>query len=122
METGESFYAFAIASLGVWRITHLVSSEDGPWQAFARLRRIVERFSSPALVGCFYCSSVWVAIPAALWIGAGLEERLLLWPALSAAAILLERTTVGREPPAQYFEHTVQDEGDGNHGLLRKEQ
>ena len=39
----------------------------------------------------FYCLSVWMAAPVAIIIGETMKEHLLLWPALSGAAILLER-------------------------------
>jgi hypothetical protein len=45
------------------------------------------------LFDCFYCVSVWVAVPLAIFTGETWLERVLLWPSLSAAAILLERVT-----------------------------
>jgi hypothetical protein len=118
----ERLYLFALAALGVWRITHMVSSEDGPWHLFVRVRQAVESRTSATLLSCFYCLSVWVAIPFAVAIGAGIRERLLLWLALSAAAILLERVTARSTPAAEYFEHPVGYEGDRDHVMLRKEQ
>lgn len=115
-------YLFGLAALGVWRITYMVSSEDGPWACFFRLRQAVDGRSGGNLLSCFYCLSVWVAMPFAIAIGAGLRERLLLWLALSAAAILLERLTARSVPAAQYFEHPAGDEGDPDHVMLRKDQ
>ena len=43
------------------------------------------------MLDCFYCLSLWIALPLAIWIGVSWRERALLWPALSAGAILLER-------------------------------
>jgi hypothetical protein len=42
---------------------------------------------------CFYCLSVWMATPVAILIGETALERVLLIPALSGTAILLERAT-----------------------------
>jgi hypothetical protein len=113
----ERFYWFGLAVLGVWRITHLLSSEDGPWNLFARLRRRLDGSFWAGLLDCFYCLSVWVSAPFAFWAGANLKERVLLWPALSAAAILIERATARLEqgPPAEYFEHG----GEQDHVVLR---
>jgi len=33
------FYLFTLSVLCVWRITHLLYAEDGPWDLFVRLRR-----------------------------------------------------------------------------------
>jgi hypothetical protein len=113
----ERFYWFVLAVLAAWRITHLLSSEDGPWRLSARLRLALEGGFWANLLNCFYCLSVWVSAPIAFWTGAGLKERALLWPAISAAAILLERITVRPEsaPPAEYFEH----EENNDHAVLR---
>ncbi len=87
---------FPIAVLGVWRITHLLAAEDGPGDLVVRLRRAAGHGFWGALLDCFYCLSLWVAMPFAIATGAGALERALLWPALSAGAILLERLTSRR--------------------------
>lgn len=86
-----AFYWLVLGILCVWRITHLLQAEDGPWDAVARLRRIAGAGSFGALLDCFYCLSLWIAVPFALLLGDHWGERLLLWPALSAGAILLEK-------------------------------
>ncbi len=93
--------------LAVWRITHLLSSEDGPWRLVFRFRQKLRGTAWAELFNCFYCLSVWVAAPFAYWTGGEPAECALLWPALSAAAILLERVTQRFESnlPAAYFEH-----------------
>lgn len=91
------FYWLALGILGVWRITHLLHAEDGPWEILARMRRAAGRGFWACLLDCFYCLSLWIAIPFAYCIGAGWKERLLLWPALSGAAILLERANTRPE-------------------------
>ncbi len=91
------FYWLVIGILGVWRITHLCVAEDGPWDCMVRLRGAVRPGFWRKLLNCFYCLSLWVAAPFAAWLGEDWVERLLLWPALSAGAILLDRAT-GTEP------------------------
>lgn len=86
-----------LGGLAVWRITYLLHAEDGPWRTLARMRGRLGSGVLSEMVGCFYCLSFWVALPPALLIGDGWLERGLLWPALSAAAILLERII---QPPA----------------------
>ena len=77
----------------MWRVTHLLHAEDGPWDALARLRKLAGTGAFGKMLDCFYCVSVWVALPLALALSGSWKERLLLWPALSGAAILLERAT-----------------------------
>jgi hypothetical protein len=85
------FYWLALGVLGVWRVTHLFAAEDGPWYVLAHLRRALGSGFWGELMACFYCLSLWVAAPMAACLGESWPERLLLWPALSAGAILLER-------------------------------
>ncbi len=86
-------YALLLGALAVWRITHLLQAEDGPWDVVVRLRAWAGDSPLGRAMDCFYCLSLWIALPCALLLGAGWLEQLLLWPALSAAAILLERAT-----------------------------
>ena len=87
------FYRLVIGVLVVWRITHLLFAEDGPWDVIIRLRRRAGDGFWGKLLDCFYCLSLWIAAPLTLLLGNGWAERLLLWPALSAGAILVERLT-----------------------------
>ncbi len=117
------FYWLALGALAVWRITHMLHAEDGPWAIFARLQELVARGFWYELLGCFYCLSVWIAAPFAAWLGDTWKERLLLWPALSAASIVIERLSApglsdSDSNPALFFEAS---EGEEN-VLLRKEE
>jgi hypothetical protein len=111
------FSHFSLGVLAAWRITHLLHTENGPWDVAARLRRNARGRFWTGLLGCFYCLSLWVAAPLAALLGRDWRERLLLWPALSAGAIAVERLMEGRPgaPPAWYNE----DPEDGD-ALLRQ--
>ena len=99
-----SFYELILGLLITWRVTHLLNAEDGPWDVFAQLRRWAGDSVWGRLLDCFYCLSLWVAAPLASVIGRSWRERWLLWPALSAGAILLERLTARPEQlPAPSF-------------------
>ena len=105
------FYWFALAVLAVWRVTHLLSAEDGPWNLLARLRRLAGSGWWGGLFDCFYCLSLWVALPLAYSLGGEWKERLLLWPALSGGAILLERiTSAGSHLPAAAYPENQEQE------------
>lgn len=106
------FYGLVLGALCVWRVTHLLNAEDGPWDLLVRLRRRAGEGFWGDLLDCFYCLSLWIAAPFAWLLGGGVRERLLLWPALSAAAILLERITNRRAgpPPVLYAEDEEDDD------------
>lgn len=116
------FYGLIVGLLAVWRITHLLAAEDGPGEILARLRRCAGDGFWGRLLDCFYCLSLWAAVPVA-WLlvllgrgasggtgavraggeegvaaggahgGGGWELAVLLWLAISAGAILIERLT-----------------------------
>jgi len=106
------FYWFTLSVLCVWRITHLLQAEDGPADLLLRLRRLAGTGFFGKLLDCFYCLSLWVGAPIAMFVPETRLERLLWWPALSAGAILLERWTAPRSEHARalYFEDKFEDQ------------
>jgi hypothetical protein len=84
---------FALASLAVWRVTHLLAEEDGPADAVLRLRAGLGQGPLGKLMDCFMCVSLWVAAPASLAVTRRSRELPVAWLALSGAACLLERAT-----------------------------
>jgi hypothetical protein len=113
------FYWLILGVLAVWRITHLLVAEEGPFRLFLRWRNTARisfgRFWGE-LFNCFYCLSLWVAAPLAWLLGGVWTERLILWPALSGAAILLERATAA--PMPDYTEDPGQNPLEVDHELL----
>ena len=87
----NALYWLVLGALATWRLAHLLYAEDGPWNALVRLRALAGASLWGALMDCFYCLSLWIALPIAIGAGNGWLDRLLLWPALSGSAILLER-------------------------------
>ncbi len=82
---------FVAATLATWRVTHLITAEDGPFRLVARLRLAAGVGFFGELMDCFYCASLWVAAPLACWVADGWMTRLVAWLALSGGAILVER-------------------------------
>lgn len=114
------FYWLVLAILSVWRVTHLFQAEDGPGDIFVRLRRRVGDGFLGKLLDCFYCLSMWVAVPFAYLAGGDLKERLFLWLASSAGAILLEsaRDRVSAPPPAVLY---YEEQGEAYNVLRERE-
>jgi hypothetical protein len=104
---------FVLAALATWRITHLLTEEDGPADLVLRLRRAAGQSQFGQIMDCFYCASMWVALPVAAlvtsksaqtpWnrpVGPGRvrwSRRAATWLALSGAACLLEQAARARK-------------------------
>jgi len=84
---------FIICSLAVWRLTHLLSNEDGPFDAVIKFRKLFGQSFFGNLLDCFYCLSLWIAVPFAVFLSRGWLEGLIIWLGLSGAACLLYKIT-----------------------------
>jgi Protein of unknown function (DUF1360) len=108
---------FAVAILATWRVTHLLASEDGPADLIFRFRALLGQSLAGKLMDCFYCLSLWIAAPAALFVSIRPMEWLLSWLALSGGACLLER--IVKEP---VLIHPMPQSAEGDlDDVLRKE-
>ena len=79
-----------LAALAVWRISHLLAHEDGPWEVVAILRERLGSSLWGKLLDCFKCLSLWVAAPFVFFVGGTWPEKTVTWLALSGAAILIQ--------------------------------
>jgi len=84
---------FGVAALATWRVTHLLVSEDGPADAIARVREKLGASQLGALMDCFHCASIWVAIPFAFYAARKPADRIAAWLALSGTACLIEEVS-----------------------------
>lgn len=92
MENNTAF-VFTLCLLAVWRITHLLGKEDGPFNIIYLLRKKAGAGFWGKLMDCFYCLSIWTALPFGIWLGNNFWYVLLYWLALSGGACLLEQAT-----------------------------
>jgi hypothetical protein len=101
----SSVWNFTLCALAVWRLTHLLAAEDGPWDMIVRLRRALGDRVLGKLMDCFYCLSLWLSFAPSFWLADTWALRGLSWLALSGAACLLEQATTRRETelPAIHF-------------------
>src|SRR5260370_23817984 len=81
----------AVGALATWRLTRLLSSEDGPTDIVIRVRVRLGHSLAGSPMDCIACLSLWIAAPAALFISKGWVAWVFDWLALSGAACLLER-------------------------------
>lgn len=84
---------FSMCTLAVWRITHLFSNEDGPFELVFKFRKLFGQGFFGSLLDCFYCLSIWISVPFAFWISSTIEEGILVCFALSGAASILYKLT-----------------------------
>ncbi len=107
------WFRFILAVLGTWRITHLINKEDGPWDVIVKLRQKSEDGVLGQMMDCFKCTSLWTAIPFVFFIEGNIIERIVLWLAISGAAILINELI---------SEPLIIEQGENEDGLLRTEE
>jgi hypothetical protein len=92
-----------LSVFAVWRLTHLIGKEDGPFEIIFLIRKKAGNSVFGKLMDCFYCLSIWIALPFGIWLGQNWIEKILVWFALSGAASLLEQATTkqndSHDPP-----------------------
>ena len=93
MNESSLIWRFVLCALAIWRTTHLLAEEDGPWDLIVRLRAGLGASIFGRLMDCFYCLSLWVSLPLAIWLSNGWIGLPVHWLALSGAACLLEKAT-----------------------------
>jgi hypothetical protein len=82
---------YFISVLAVWRLTHLLVAEDGPWDFVYHLRKKLGNSIAGKAMDCFYCLSLWIAAPLSLLVCTNWINRVICWISISGAACLLER-------------------------------
>ena len=112
---------FVVAVLATWRITHLLAEEDGPADLVVRFRKLLGDSFVGKMMDCFYCLSVWIAAPAALFITRRPLEWFMNWLALSGGACLLERLTTKNAEPQTLRPFEEEQQQGGVENVLRFE-
>lgn len=95
--TDVNVTGFIICTLAIWRISHLFSQEDGPFDIVIKFRKLFGQGFFGDLLDCFYCLSMWVAIPFAVLLCSQWVQGIITWLALSGAACLLFKLTDKKE-------------------------
>ena len=82
---------FIILTLATWRVTHLIQAEDGPWDVIFKIRKLLGNGFAGSLMDCFYCLSIWIAIPFALIAGKTMVDYVIYTMAISGGAIWIQQ-------------------------------
>jgi hypothetical protein len=115
----STWLRFVLAVLATWRVTHLLASEDGPANLIVRIRALLGASWVGSLLDCFYCLSLWIAAPAALFVSRDPVAWLFTWLAISGGACLAERAIPERQAAPIEPLHEIH-QGDTQH-VLRTE-
>jgi Protein of unknown function (DUF1360) len=78
-----------VSVLATWRVSHLLSNEDGPWDIVIRIRKQLGQGFFGTLLDCFYCLSIWIAIPFAVWMSESWITGIVNWLAISGGACIV---------------------------------
>jgi hypothetical protein len=84
---------FMFYTLAVWRVAHLLSQEDGPFDLVFKLRTMAGQSFFGRLLDCFFCLSMWLAVPIAYLVSRDWFTGIVSWLALSGSASLLFKAT-----------------------------
>lgn len=93
-----SWLEFIVAALATFRLSLLVSKEDGPAFMFRKLRRVPAKNSATSMwLSCLFCFSMTASavVCGALWLAGTRQhyaEWFLTWCALSSVAIVINQT------------------------------
>ncbi len=94
------WFGLVVAILATWRVAHLVSREDGPFDGILILRQKAGNTALGRLMDCPYCLSLWIAAPVALLLAQGVTDWLLLWLGVSGGACLAEKVATALDARA----------------------
>lgn len=84
---------FVLSVFAIWRIGHLLSQEDGPFDVVIKIRKWLGQGFFGTLLDCFHCVTLWAAIPFAFLLGSTWANGILIWLALAGAASILFKIT-----------------------------
>lgn len=89
-------FVFVVALLGVYRLSHMIAMEDGPFDVFAAARDAIGQASWVGRgLHCVLCISFWLALPFAWAIAPG--ALVLVWLGLAGGCLVLHRFLYGGE-------------------------
>lgn len=122
MNDWSPWFRLTLAILATWRVSHLIASEDGPFDVIVRLRLRAGNGVLGKLMDCPYCLSLWIAAPLALLLADGAGAWCVAWLAISGGSSLLEKLSRAPAPRSLAPESTIIPlSGDYDDVMLRTE-
>jgi hypothetical protein len=90
---------FVVLVFAVYRLSHLIAKDDGPWRFIHGIRELVlNKYGYDSWqadgIHCTLCLSIWFSIPAAFCMK---PENIVIgfvyWMAIACGALIIERLT-----------------------------
>jgi hypothetical protein len=97
-------WRLSASALAIRRVLRLLPGVNGPWNLTTRLR---DRFGATMpgqWMNCFYCMSLWIALPLAVLTSNGWLGIVVHWLAPPGAACMQEKSTPWPGPEFQPVE------------------
>jgi hypothetical protein len=104
MNENGSVWRLSVPALAIRQVARLLPDVDGLWDLTARLCGRLDASIPGRLMHCFYCMSLWIALPLAVLTSNGWLGIVVHWLALWGAACLLEKSTAKPGPEFQRVE------------------
>jgi hypothetical protein len=82
---------FIASVFAVWRLSYLISEEDGPFDIVFVIRKQLGNSVLGDLMDCFYCVSVWFAFPFAILFATSLSTYVVFWLGISGGACIINK-------------------------------
>ena len=98
MNQGNSIWRVFLAALAVCPITRQQAQERGDPEPSAGSCAWPRSRPHGQLMGCFYCLSLSLSLPLAIWLSSGWVGLLGHWQALSGVDCLLEKARLSPQP------------------------
>ena len=90
---------FVVLSFCVYRISHLLSQEDGPFNFVINFRKLFGKSQLGQLMDCFFCISIWISfILSFIFVKDTIGNILMEGFAISGAAVAIHKLTSKNEP------------------------
>ncbi len=85
-----------LCCLAVYRLSELITVDNGPWHVFRRLRTCSSHPMWCELMSCFYCQTMWwAALFAGMSASVGsivLADGFLWWMAIAGGSVVIRQT------------------------------
>ena len=91
-------WSFVVLSMMAgWRLTRLLCYDEGPFLLMTIIRRVLYRLRLGAVVDCFHCAAVWIAVGLAVVVFEPDRRSVLIVVGLAGAISLIERHLEGQK-------------------------